>query len=516
MVNIDHNIAGTVANCLNHWKTLTSCPWVLEAVQGVAIPFTELPHQFRKPFPFSYYSGEKEIIQLEIQKLEKKGVIVQTLHIEEEFLSNVFLRPKPNGDFRMILDLTKLNDFVEYQHFKMFSFSTARDFITPNCWMATIDLKDAYYSVAIRQQDRKFLRFQWEDKLYEYTCLPNGLAVCPRVFTKLLKPIFSKLGAKGHTMFPYIDDVFVLADNKSNCQLAVEDLQIELECSGFQVHTEKSVLTPTNKIKFLGFYLDSVKMEVSLTQDKILKFREIASELLEGPRRIKIRKVAALIGLMTAYAPALLFGGVHIKTLEIQKNAALARNRGNFERFMSLSEESKQDINWWLQHLMTSPNPIRIWEAESTVVTDASMEGWGAHLGSVATGGRWLEDEKQNHINVLELRAILIGLQSLVYKKSTHIRILTDNTTAMAYIRKMGGTRSSRCNELSKLIWQWAEERQNWLSVAHIPGSLNTIADYKSRNFHDHLEWSLNPEIFYDSLPKLGNSRCRFVCIPKQ
>ena len=35
-----------------------------------------------------------------------------------------------------------------------------------------------------------------------------------------------------------------------------------------------------------------------------------------------------------------------------------------------------------------------------------------------------------------------------------------------------------------------------WLTVAHIPGSLNTIADRKSRKFHDHLEWSLNNSIF--------------------
>ena len=124
------------------------------------------------------------------------------------------------------------------------------------------------------------------------------------------------------------------------------------------------------------------------------------------------------------------------------------------------------------------------------------MEGWGAHLNAVATGGRWLVTEKDDHINVLELKAILIGLQSLVHKQFSHVRIMTDNTTAMAYIRKMGGTKSSRCNDLAKMIWEWAEERHNWLSVAHIPGYLNTLADSKSRNFNDHLEWSLNENIF--------------------
>ena len=59
----------------------------------------------------------------------------------------------------------------------------------------------------------------------------------------------------------------------------------------------------------------------------------------------------------------------------------------------------------------------------------------------------------------------------------------------------MGGTRSKPCNQLSKLIWEWAEQLRVWLAVAHIPGCQNKIADV-SRNFKDHLEWSLSNKIF--------------------
>ena len=48
-----------------------------------------------------------------------------------------------------------------------------------------------------------------------------------------------------------------------------------------------------------------------------------------------------------------------------------------------------------------------------------------------------------------------------------------------------------------KLIWQWAQKCNIWLTVAHIPGKPNTIADKRSRHFHDHLEWELNPTIFH-------------------
>ena len=59
-----------------------------------------------------------------------------------------------------------------------------------NCYMASIDIKDAYYSVPVADSDQKYLKFEWHDTLYKFSCFPNGLALCPRKFTKLLKPVY--------------------------------------------------------------------------------------------------------------------------------------------------------------------------------------------------------------------------------------------------------------------------------------------------------------------------------------
>ena len=463
---------------------------------GLKIPFNSLPTQKHPPFPFKAFTPERLIITQEVNKLLIKGVVTVTQHSNDEFLSNVFLRPKPNGEHRMILDLTLLNDYVIYKHFKMFSLNTAKDLVSEGHWMASVDLKDAYYSVPIWPPHRKYLRFKWNDVLYEFTCLPNGLACCPRVFTRLLKPIFSEMSLKGHTMFPYIDDSFIVAPSKMACATAVTDLCNIFECLGFTVHPQKSVLVPSTKLKFLGFFIDTIAMHIAITNDKIEKFHTIAQQVLFPSKRLKIRQIAVMVGTMIAYSPAILYGGAHIKSLEIDKNLALARCHGNYERHMSLSVEGRADTLWWLNHIQSSPNPIRISEPNSVITTDASLEGWGAHDDSVATGGRWLDSESDNHINVLELQAILLGIKSLVCKNKTHVRILTDNTTAMAYIRNMGGTKSKPCNKLSKLIWNWAEDNNIWLTVAHIPGSQNTLADKMSRKFNDHLEWSLTDKIF--------------------
>ena len=72
--------------------------------------------------------------------------------------------------------------------------------------MAPIDLKDTYYSVHMDDQNQKNLKFSWNGNLYQFTRCPNGLALCPRKFPKLLEPVHSTLRKKGHLSAGYIDD----------------------------------------------------------------------------------------------------------------------------------------------------------------------------------------------------------------------------------------------------------------------------------------------------------------------
>ena len=120
----------------------------------------------------------------------------------------IFLKLKKHGiDYRMILNLKELNKFVAYQHFKMDSLKCVTSLMTQGCYMASVDTRDAYYTVPVALEHQKYLKFTWKDKLYQYTCLPNGLASAPRIFTKHLKTVFKILRQKR----PFI---FVIHENK--------------------------------------------------------------------------------------------------------------------------------------------------------------------------------------------------------------------------------------------------------------------------------------------------------------
>ena len=146
---------------------------------------------------------------------------------------------------------------------------------------------------------------------------------------------------------------------------------------------------------------------------------------------------------------------------------------------------------------MTASSPIQIASSAEFVSTDASSKGEGAVYKDTSTGGQWSSSEELMRINLLELKAILLAMQSFFTNiDNMHIRVNTDNTTAVAYINNLGGVQSLSCHEIVKSIWKWAILRNNYIYAEHLPGSENILADRASTVFDGNTEWSLHAKIF--------------------
>ena len=159
----------------------------------------------------------------------------------------------------MILNLKNLTKHVQYNYFKMDTLQSVINLMTPNCFMASVDLKEAYYSVPVAVAHPKYLKFEWGGKLYQFTCFPNGLAFCPRKFTKLMKPAYTVLRQLGHINSPYIDDSYLQGGSYEECLANVLDTVKMFLSLGFIPHPQKSVFTPTHKSVFWGLVSDSVQ-----------------------------------------------------------------------------------------------------------------------------------------------------------------------------------------------------------------------------------------------------------------
>ena len=368
--------------------------------------------------------------------------------------------------------------------------------IKKNCYMASIDLKDAYFTVNVDQKFRKYLRFYWNNQLYEFIGMPNGLTSAPREFTKILKPIFAKLRTEGYVSVYYLDDTWLMGTSKEECELNVERTCQELTSCGFIINVEKSAFEPSQQIQFLGFCIDSVTMKITLPTEKKIKIKVTCQEILLE-KMVTIRSVAKVIGNLVACFPAVEHGELFYRYLEMAKVRELKNAKGNFDSKMALDQKSIDEVKWWIKNIENESRNIQRPPVSLTITTDASMSGWGAVFGSNTTGGEWTESEKNSHINVLELQAVFFGLKSFLDKSTNeHIRIRCDNMTAVTYLNKKGGIKSLECHEISKNIWLWAIDRSNYISAEHLPGSQNTIADKASRVFDKNTEWELDNKVF--------------------
>ena len=486
--------AGRLKDFEENWRNLTSDPDILNIALHCDIEFeTEVPLQRNIQFQ-KFNQHEEFVIDAEIEKLLEMKVIEEVSFTPGQFISPIFTRPKKDGDYRMILNLKELNKYIKYYHFKLDTFETTLHLIKPDCFMASVDLRHAYYSVPMAQSVRKYLRFMWKGKIFEYCSLPNGIACAPRYFTKLLKPVFSKLRQMGHTNSGYIDDSLLVADTEEQCYENIKDTVHVMEGVGFIIHQNKSVLVPTQDIGFLGNRINSKQMIVYLPEEKKQHIKEECLKLSKNDVA-KIREVARVIGLIISTFSAVEYGALHYRELESQKIIALKKNPGNFEAIMSVTAPMKAELSWWIDNVETQIRNISHGNADLVLVTDASLSGWGAHCKNQKIGGRWTVHEAGHHINCLEMLAIFYGLKSFCKDCSCiHVQVKTDSTCAKAYINSMGGIKSSECNDMAKKIWSWCIERKIWISAEHIPGSEN-LADFESRNYKENTEWKLDSTI---------------------
>lgn len=199
-----------------------------------------------------------------------------------------------------------------------------------------------------------------------------------------------------------------------------------------------------------------------------------------------------------------MYGPLHRRNLEKDKCLALKQGKGYFDSLMTLSHHAKCELQWWLDNVEYSLNVISHLPFEHVNTTDASLVGWGAEYEGVSSGGNWTHVESKYHINNLEMLAVYLGLQTFAKDKShTHIRVMCDNTTAVNIINNMGTSHSDSCNSIAKEIWEWCITRDIWLSVAHIPGKHNLIADFDSRRNQRESEWKLDNRALLSALQGL-------------
>ncbi len=137
---------------------------------------------------------------------------------------------------------------------------TVRHTVRQGDFMAKKDLTDAYFTIPVFKEHRKFFRFRRKNKTFEYTCLPFGLSSTPWVLTKLLRVPVAFLRRIGIRLVIYLDDILVVEATFQECIASVKKVISTLESLGFLINFMKSVTTPSQCIEYIGLITDSLAM----------------------------------------------------------------------------------------------------------------------------------------------------------------------------------------------------------------------------------------------------------------
>ena len=418
------------------------------------------------------------------------------------FFNRLFLVPKPNGTWRPILDLSQLNLFLQSNTFKMETLETIRLSLQKQEWVTSLDFSDAYFHIPINHRSRKYLRFFLNSQTFQFTALPFGLATAPLEFTKVTKEVKFMAQAKGIRIHQYLDDWLLRARSRETCLQHTQTLLALCQKLGWVVNLKKSELVPQQVFNFVGYRFDLIKGRVLPTQDQWMALQGKLKSIMSKDS-CTVRQFMSLVGLLTATEKQVWLGRLHMRPIQwhLKRHWHVPKV---LEKVIPVPLSLHHHLGWWLnEQNVLEGQPLHPLQHALQLFTDASNEGWGAHLGDFTARGVWSKPESRLHINFLELKAVLLALKSFEPLCKGHIVLVaTDNTTVVSYINKQGGMRSG---SLCALLWRllsWCHPREIVLRARHIPGHLNVIADKLSRhNQVIQTEWSLSQQVFNQLRP---------------
>ena len=384
-----------------------------------------------------------------------------------------------------------------------------KEVIDQEDWAVRVDLKDAYLHCLLRRQDRAYVQYRFEGKVYQWRVLPFGFRDSPRVFQKLMVTAIQTLRQQGLRMVVYLDDILLLARGRRECEVNRDRLLYRLVSLGLGVNLEKSLLRPRRTITFLGIEVAIPSLRLALPTNKLVKTLRIITKVIkraERGREVTTWELQSLLGTLQSLNECVLPTRLHLNAC-----FELLRETEKTPSGRALvTDKMKEDMVWWKENLkewngksIVPPTPDHIIEV------DASDKG----LGGVLVGERgqtithsFFRNGRESHINERELAAAEFSLKAFASQRNwrgCNVRIRTDSLVAMSYLNRMGGRRPRLCR-ITERIHNFALERKIILSAEWIAGKENVIADRVSRIENDFSHSRLHPHLFNRVMKRFG------------
>ena len=276
-----------------------------------------------------------------------KGALERVPDPGPGFYSRLFLVENASGGWRPVIDLSPFNEFVQQTPFKMETASLVLLSVRRGNFLASINLKDAYFQIPVHTSSRKWLRFVSDGTVHQFKVLCFGLSTAPQVFTRVFATVSAWAHAQGVCLLQYLDDWLVLASTEARARQHVRDLLSLCNSLGVVLSREKSDLNPAQSVEYLGMTIDTVAARSYPTVPRIDKFLATASKFLSGwepPAQLW----QVLLGHMSSLEKLVPRGRLRMRSLQWHLNSHWPPERDPPNLPVPRSRQVEEDLPWWM------------------------------------------------------------------------------------------------------------------------------------------------------------------------
>ena len=383
-----------------------------------------------RPFPAS--ESEKEVIDKEIEKLVKMGVLKLG---KGSYVSPMLLVKKKSSDgkpaLRPVTDFRYLNSRIMPLHYCSPLLRDALQLIGSSgaTIFSTLDLKNAFFSLKVHPDSQKFLTIAPypSGRTYQYLRMPQGLSISPTEWSDKIADILSELPKHTQYCLGIADDIIVYSKNQQEHLEHVAKVLELFEKHGLKISVSKCQFFRQN-LEYMGHKITTKEGKPAITPQKSKVDSITKMERPKTPKQAK--SFVGMVAFLSMYLPKLqiLLAPFHHLTKKNSKFLWTDELQKNFE----IIKES-------LQKSPVLTLPAR--EGKFVLYVDSSVIGTGGALFQIQDGkerllsfySRKFQDAARNMtISEIECYGILLTIQAYRYLlRSVQFEVVTDHSALL-------------------------------------------------------------------------------------
>ena len=333
-----------------------------------------------------------------------------------------------------------------------------------------------------------------EDRFFQFTVLPFGLATAGHIFTKVMRCLVQHWRRASINILVYLDDGLGIDSNYQSAVFNSHRVRSDIVKSGFVFNVKKSTWQPTSSLAWLGIEMHLKEGYICVPETKVRAVLGMIDRML-AHKRTTYRSLAGVVGRLISMSVVL----GDITHLMLRFSHVTILNRSCWDAYFELPVAVLQELTFWkgaIANLNVRKlfNPVVIHRMVYSDVSDSGCGGYIVNIDNTECIRSWSPSEAKRSSSWRELKAVVVILESVGHLlKDRNVRWYTDNQAIVSIVNK--GSMRMHLHVLALAVRKLCISNNLNLFMEWIPRSLNDRADYLSR-VRDIDDWRVSRQFF--------------------